>query len=70
VETPTSAEQASINHQTVERALRCLNEREKACLLLRAEGLSYSEIGEVLEISAKAVSVYLARAVRKVGNKP
>jgi RNA polymerase sigma-70 factor, ECF subfamily len=70
VETPTSAEQASINRQTVERALRCLNERERACLLLRAEGLSYSEIGEVLEISAKAVSVYLARAVRKVGNKP
>jgi DNA-directed RNA polymerase specialized sigma24 family protein len=34
--------------------------------LLRAEGLSYAEIGQVLEISAKSVSVYLARGVKKV----
>jgi len=65
-----SAEQSSINRQTVERALQGLNERERDCLLLRAEGLSYSEIGEILEISAKSVSVYLARAVKKVRNKP
>jgi RNA polymerase sigma-70 factor (ECF subfamily) len=69
-ETSTSAEQASINRQTVEQALQRLNERERACLLLRADGLSYCEIGEVLEISAKSVSVYLARAVKKVRNKP
>ena len=61
-----SAEQASISRQTVERALGSLNERERACLLLRAEGFSYSEIGEVLQISAKSVSVYLARATKKV----
>lgn len=68
--TSTSAEQASINRQTVENALQRLNERERACLLLRADGLSYSEIGAVLEISAKSVSVYLARAVKKVRDKP
>jgi RNA polymerase sigma-70 factor (ECF subfamily) len=68
--TSISAEQASINRQTVELALQGLNERERHCLLLRADGLSYSEIGEVLEISAKSVSVYLARAVKKVRNRP
>lgn len=61
-----SAEQASISRQGVERALRNLNERERACLLLRAEGFSYSEIGEMLQISAKSVSVYLVRATKKV----
>jgi RNA polymerase sigma factor (sigma-70 family) len=65
-ETSPSAEQSSINRQTVERALSLLNDRERSCLLLRAEGLSYAEIGQVLEISAKSVSVYLARGVKKV----
>ena len=65
-ETSPSAEQSSINRQAVERALSLLNDRERSCLLLRAEGLSYAEIGQVLEISAKSVSVYLARGVKKV----
>jgi RNA polymerase sigma-70 factor (ECF subfamily) len=65
-----SAEQESINQQTVLRALATLNERERACLLLRADGFSYSEIGEVLQISAKSVSVYLARAIKKVRTEP
>jgi RNA polymerase sigma-70 factor, ECF subfamily len=42
-----------------------LNERERHCLLLRADGLSYKEIAEVLEISTKSVSVYLARGLKK-----
>jgi DNA-binding CsgD family transcriptional regulator len=37
--------------------------------MLRAEGLSYQEIAEVLEISAKSVSVYLARGLRKFENR-
>lgn len=61
-----SPEEGSIRNQFLERALKSLNERERACLLLRAEGLSYAEVGEVVGISAKAVSVYLARAVKKV----
>jgi RNA polymerase sigma-70 factor (ECF subfamily) len=65
-----SAEQTSINRQTAERALEGLNERERACVLLRADGFSYSEIGEVLQISAKSVSVYLTRAIKKVRNRP
>jgi RNA polymerase sigma-70 factor, ECF subfamily len=65
-ETSPSVEQSSINRQTVERALSLLNDRERSCLLLRAEGLSYAEIGQVLEISAKSVSVYLTRGVKKM----
>ena len=34
--------------------------------MLRAEGLSYNEVGEVFSISAKSVSVYLARGLRKL----
>lgn len=66
LETTITAEQASINQQAVERALSSLNERERACLLLRAEGFSYEEIAEVLGTSSKSVSVYLARAAKKV----
>jgi RNA polymerase sigma factor (sigma-70 family) len=51
--------------QEIEQALGLLAERERHCLMLRAEGLSYQEIGDVLEISAKSVSVYLARGLRK-----
>jgi DNA-binding CsgD family transcriptional regulator len=35
--------------------------------MLRAEGLSYVEIGEVLGLSQKSVSVYLARGLKKFG---
>jgi len=67
VETTDSqtAEQTLIRRQEIERALSLLGERERHCLMLRAEGLSYQEIGDVLEISAKSVSVYLARGLRK-----
>jgi RNA polymerase sigma-70 factor (ECF subfamily) len=60
-----STEEAMIVRQRIENSLQCLNDRERHCLLLRAEGLRYQEIGEVLGISAKAVSVYLARGLKK-----
>lgn len=60
-----SAEDDLIRRQQIERALEMLNERERHSLMLRAEGLSYQEIAEILEISAKSVSVYLARALKK-----
>ena len=62
---PNSAEEDLIRHQRISASLEVLNLREKHCLLLRAEGLSYKEIGDVLSISAKAVSVYLARGLKK-----
>lgn len=60
-----TAEEIVMRQQEIERALSLLSERERHCLMLRAEGLSYQEIGDVLEISAKSVSVYLARGLRK-----
>ena len=62
-----TAEQQVMRQEVLDRALGMLTERERHCLLLRAEGLSYQEIGEVLEMSAKSVSVYLARGVKKFG---
>jgi RNA polymerase sigma-70 factor (ECF subfamily) len=61
-----SVEQNLIRKQQVRQILGALNERERRCLLLRAEGLSYKEIADVLDISAKSVSVYLARGLKKV----
>jgi RNA polymerase sigma-70 factor, ECF subfamily len=60
-----TAEQIFLRRQEIDRALSLLGERERHCLMLRAEGLSYQEIGEVLEMSAKSVSVYLSRGLRK-----
>lgn len=60
-----SAEDDLIRHQLIAKSMEVLNERERYCLTLRAEGLSYQEIGDVLGISAKAVSVYLTRGLKK-----
>lgn len=60
-----STEDTLIQKQRILRSLESLNERERHCLRLRSEGLSYKEIAEVLAISAKAVSVYLARGLKK-----
>ena len=64
-ETTRTTEDALIAKQQISRSLEALNQRERHCLLLRAEGLSYQEIGDVLGISQKAVSVYLARGLKK-----
>jgi RNA polymerase sigma-70 factor, ECF subfamily len=61
----SSAEDELIRRELIEKSLAALNERERHALMLRAEGLSYQEIAEILEISAKSVSVYLARALKK-----
>jgi RNA polymerase sigma-70 factor (ECF subfamily) len=60
-----STEDELIRQQRIADSLQVLNERERHCLMLRAEGLSYQEIGGVLGISQKAVSVYLARGLKK-----
>jgi RNA polymerase sigma factor (sigma-70 family) len=62
---PRSTENDLIVQEQITNSLQVLNEREKHCLMLRAEGLSYQEIGDVLGISQKSVSVYLARGLKK-----
>ena len=43
-----------------------LTDRELNCLLLRAEGLSYLEIADVLNLQSGTVGAYLARVQRKL----
>jgi len=64
-ESVESAEDEFIRREEIENALAGLNERERHSLVLRAEGLSYQEIADILEISPKSVSVYLARGLKK-----
>ena len=54
------------------QAVQGLSEQQRRCLSLRLEGLRYPEIGEVLGISASAVSEFLRRAIarlKKVGHE-
>jgi len=60
-----SAEAELIVRSEIARAMQILSPRERECLMLRAEGLSYQEIADVLQTSAKAVSVHLTRGLRK-----
>jgi RNA polymerase sigma-70 factor, ECF subfamily len=67
--TRSSPEDALIQQQQIHGALRHVNARERACLLLRVRGLSYSEIADVIGTTPKTVSVYLARGLQKVARK-
>jgi RNA polymerase sigma-70 factor (ECF subfamily) len=60
-----SPEATAILRQEIERGLASLTERERHALMLRAEGLRYQEIAEVLGTTASAVSVHLVRGLRK-----
>lgn len=44
-----------------------LPERDRSCLSLRAEGLRYREIAEVLDISLGSVATSMARALARLG---
>ncbi len=50
-------------------ALPSLTEAERECLLLRAEGLRYREIGEVLGMATSTVADSVDRAIRKLAEK-
>ena len=43
-----------------------LSESERECLLLRAEGLKFREIAEILDVSISTVASYVARAIKKL----
>lgn len=53
----------------VEKAIRLLTPSERECLLLRAGGLRYREIGEVLDIPTSTVGDTVDRAIRKLAEK-
>jgi RNA polymerase sigma-70 factor (ECF subfamily) len=51
------------------QAIRLLTESERECLLLRAGGLRYREIGEVLEIPTSTVGDTVDRAIKKLAEE-
>jgi RNA polymerase sigma-70 factor, ECF subfamily len=62
-------EQRALQRERLERlhsALQWLSQQERQCLLLRAEGLRYREIGEILGIGISTVGEFLQRAMRKL----
>lgn len=50
-------------------AIRLLSDSERECLLLRAAGLRYREIGEALGIATSTVGDTIERAIRKLAEK-
>jgi RNA polymerase sigma-70 factor, ECF subfamily len=50
-------------------AIRSLTNDERACLLLRSEGLRYREIAEVLEIPVSTIADTVGRAIQKLAEK-
>ena len=53
----------------VAAAIQLLTKSERECLLLRAGGLRYREIGEVLGIGTSTVGDTMERAIRKLAEK-
>lgn len=53
----------------VDAALAQLSPRERRCLELRASGLRYREIAEILGVGITSVESYLVRAVAKLRSK-
>ena len=53
-------------HRLLAAGMSCLSAHEQQCLLLRAEGLRYREIADVLNIRISTVATFVTRAVRKL----
>ena len=67
--TPEKAVLQKEKFQQLGRALRELTPSERECLLLRAGGLRYREIGEVLSIPTSTVGDTVERAIKKLAEK-
>ena len=67
--TPEHAVLKKEKFRQLSSAIRTLTEAERDCLMLRAEGLRYREIGEVLEMATSTVADTVDRAVRKLAGK-
>ena len=67
--TPERAVLEKERFRQLENAIRLLTEPERECLLLRAGGLRYREIGEVLGIATSTVGDTVERAIKKLAEK-
>jgi RNA polymerase sigma-70 factor (ECF subfamily) len=63
---PEQALAASRNEARIKAVIRALPELDRRCLYLRAEGLRYRQIAEVLNISLGSVANALERAIGKL----
>lgn len=52
--------------QRLRTVLAQLSPQQRHCLFLRAEGLGYREIGEVLGIGVSTVATFLGRAIKRL----
>lgn len=57
---------ANQKQQRLLAALGALPERDRRCLALRAEGLRYREIAEILDISLGGVALALGRSMARI----
>lgn len=53
-------------HAKLMAVVRALSEQDRQCLILRAEGLRYREIAEVLDMSLSSVSVSIGRSLARI----
>jgi len=67
--TPEQAILEREKFQRLSRAMSELPEAERECLLLRAGGLRYREIGEVLDMPTSTVAETIDRTVKKLAEK-
>jgi RNA polymerase sigma-70 factor (ECF subfamily) len=67
--TPERAVLEKERFQQLGKAIRSLTASERECLLLRASGLRYREIGEVLGMATSTVSDTVDRAIKKLAEK-
>ena len=67
--TPERAAIEKERFQRLGKAIRELSGCERECLFLRAEGLRYREIGEVLDLPTSTVADTVDRAIRKLAEK-
>jgi RNA polymerase sigma-70 factor (ECF subfamily) len=51
--------------EKLQSVLRALSEQDRFCICLRAEGLRYREIAEILGMSLGAVSISLTRSLAR-----
>jgi RNA polymerase sigma-70 factor, ECF subfamily len=69
-DTSENPEEQLLNSQRRERfqaILGTLGEQDRWCLFLRAEGLRYREIAQILDMSLGSVSASLARSLDRLG---
>ena len=67
--TPEQAALEREKFRRMDKAVRGLAAQERECLMLRAEGLRYREIGEVLAIPTSTVADLVDRAIKKLAEK-